>query len=236
MTEDEWLTCDKPLRMSEFLNRPSARKRRLFAVACCRRIEPLLEPFARQAIQTAERYADGLATNEELRQARETVASCDVKDAPDLSAAYRAVTALANRDVDHAFQSAGQHAATAILCRETPVGDPAFPDFLARVRRSPEGDALIGRLARWRCELLRDLFGPLPFRAVRLDLDPLTTEGKAARSMAEHIYAERAFDLLPELGDALEEAGCTDPDILTHCRGGEHVRGCWVVDLILGRT
>jgi hypothetical protein len=55
-------------------------------------------------------------------------------------------------------------------------------------------------------------------------------------ALAEAIYDERAFDRLPILADALEEAGCTNADILNHCRQpGEHVRGCWVVDLILGK-
>jgi hypothetical protein len=54
--------------------------------------------------------------------------------------------------------------------------------------------------------------------------------------MAQAIYNERGFDRLPILGDALEDAGCTDRDILDHCRGpGPHVRGCWAVDLLLGK-
>jgi hypothetical protein len=49
-------------------------------------------------------------------------------------------------------------------------------------------------------------------------------------------YDARAFDRLPLLADALEEAGCADADILAHCRsGGGHLRGCWVVDLLLGK-
>jgi hypothetical protein len=54
--------------------------------------------------------------------------------------------------------------------------------------------------------------------------------------LASHIYDSRAFDRLPILADALEEAGCKDAEILAHCRGpGPHVRGCWVVDLVLGK-
>jgi hypothetical protein len=54
--------------------------------------------------------------------------------------------------------------------------------------------------------------------------------------LAASIYEQRAFDRLPVLADALEEAGCTDADILGHLRGpGPHVRGCWAVDLILGK-
>ena len=56
-------------------------------------------------------------------------------------------------------------------------------------------------------------------------------------SLAEGIYAERAFDRLPILADALQDAGCDNPDVLDHCRGdGPHARVCWVVDLILGKT
>jgi hypothetical protein len=54
--------------------------------------------------------------------------------------------------------------------------------------------------------------------------------------IAQAIYDDRAFDCLPILADALEEAGCDNADILDHCRGpGPHVRGCWVVDMLLGK-
>jgi len=55
-------------------------------------------------------------------------------------------------------------------------------------------------------------------------------------SLARGIYTDRAFDRLPILADALQDAGCDSADILGHCRGpGPHVRGCWVVDLVLGK-
>ena len=57
-----------------------------------------------------------------------------------------------------------------------------------------------------------------------------------AVTLARSIYAERAFDRLPILADALEDAGCDAADLLAHCRGdGPHVRGCWAVDLVLGK-
>jgi hypothetical protein len=55
-------------------------------------------------------------------------------------------------------------------------------------------------------------------------------------SLVQAIYDDRAFDRLPILSDALQDAGCENEDILNHCRsGGTHVRGCWVVDLLLGK-
>jgi hypothetical protein len=83
------------------------------------------------------------------------------------------------------------------------------------------------------CALLRDIFGN-PFRPVSVDASWLAGP---VITLADTIYTDRAFDRLPLLADALEEAGCTDADILAHCRGdGPHVRGCWVVDLILGKS
>ena len=82
---------------------------------------------------------------------------------------------------------------------------------------------------------LRDIFGN-PFRPVSLDPTWLNWHDGTIRKLAQSIYDERAFDHLPILADALEEAGCIDSDILAHCRHpGEHVRGCWIVDLILGK-
>jgi hypothetical protein len=86
---------------------------------------------------------------------------------------------------------------------------------------------------REQCELMRCLF-PNPFRPVSF-ADSWLSETVVA--LASAIYAERAIDRLPILADALEEAGCDHPDILAHCRGtGPHVRGCWVVGLVLGKV
>jgi hypothetical protein len=82
--------------------------------------------------------------------------------------------------------------------------------------------------------LLRDVFGN-PFRPLP-QVNPawLAWEGGTVPKVAQATYDERAFDRLPVLADALEDAGCTDADILGHCRiSGDHVRGCWVVDLVL---
>src|SRR5262249_49012237 len=82
--------------------------------------------------------------------------------------------------------------------------------------------------------ILRDLFGPLPVRLVAFDPAWLTWNDGTVAKVAQHIYEQRRFSLLPILCDALEEAGCGDPDIIRHCRlPGEHARGCWVVDALL---
>jgi len=83
------------------------------------------------------------------------------------------------------------------------------------------------------CTILRDIFGN-PFNPVTLDSAWLTAN---VVGLAQSIYDERAFDRLPILADALEDAGCTNADILNHCRQpGEHVRGCWLVDLVLQKS
>jgi hypothetical protein len=85
-------------------------------------------------------------------------------------------------------------------------------------------------------ELLREVFGN-PFRPVTVDPASLAWNAGTVPRLAKVIYNERAFDRLPILADALEDAGCTDEQILSHCRGpGPHVRGCWVVDLLLAKS
>ena len=99
------------------------------------------------------------------------------------------------------------------------------------------GNEDIALLAQTGCHLIRDVVGN-PFRRAVIDPAPGSPGTTApSASWPRSIYDARAFDRLPLLADALEDAGCTDADILGHCRGGgEHVRGCWVVDLLLGKS
>ena len=83
------------------------------------------------------------------------------------------------------------------------------------------------------CSLLRDLFNN-PFRPVAFDPNWRTSD---VVSIARAMYESRDFSPMPILADALQDAGCEHADILDHCRGtGPHVRGCWVVDLVLGKA
>ncbi len=199
MTEQEWLACDNPRKMLEFLRgEASNRKLQLLMVAACYLNSPKSvgeEPV----LEVVVRFADGQTTREDVRTS---------------------------------WGPAG--IGRKIAWPERPEAWAA--DFLARCPRSEEsrqeyqeGYPLAADLAR----LFRDLFGPIPFRPVALKPAWRTA---TVTGLARAIYEDRAFDRLPILGDALEEAGCTHADILRHCRfGGEHVRGCWVVDLVLGK-
>jgi hypothetical protein len=96
----------------------------------------------------------------------------------------------------------------------------------------PELRETAAQLERTFPVLLRDIFGN-PFRPVTLDPRWLTS---SVLDLARVIYDERAFERMPVLADALMDAGCDNDHILVHCRGDSpHVRGCWVVDLLLGK-
>jgi hypothetical protein len=102
-----------------------------------------------------------------------------------------------------------------------------------RAAASAAGGYLAERAGQ--ADLLRDVTGN-PFRTIEMNPAWLAWNGGTVRSMAQAIYDERTFEQLPILADALEEAGCDDAEILHHCRKpGVHVRGCWVLDLLLGK-
>jgi hypothetical protein len=216
MTEAKWLTCIDPQPMLDFLQgSASDRKLRLFAVACCRRIWPLLtEDRCRTAVEVAERYADHQADRRELTAARRAV--------------VRVMNGLTQAIGPKFLRSAAvQQVVAERIDRHNRVGEMA-----AMIAQSVGGQRKMQDEAAAQCAILRDMVGN-PFRPVPVSPNWLTTNVIA---LGQGIYDERAFDRMPILADALEEAGCTDASILEHCRSGrEHVRGCWVVDLVLGK-
>jgi hypothetical protein len=221
MTEADWNNCTEPQPMLEFLRGGSSdRKLRLFAVACCRRITSMLTAESIDALDVAERFADGLADNAERKAARAAVIVADTTRHVAFSdpvlrhylgpAKNTAGRALA-RKVWDGTRLAARGSLHVAACGNTP-------------RREPEQATQVG--------YLRCIFGS-PFRPVTLD--SIWQTGTVV-SLAQSIYDERAFERMPVLADALEDAGCTDPSILEHCRGGgQHVRGCWLVDLVLSK-
>jgi hypothetical protein len=221
MTEAEWLSTTRPYDLIHFRANRSERKRRLLACAFARRVLPLIpEERYRLAVETAERYADGMADEAELRTTRRVI-----------QRAWR----------ERQFTEAGNHAATAVLAtlaREA-VGAVHCFESAAAARASltrPDWHAGSEEETSAQCVLARDVFGN-PFRSVTLDPAWLAWNGSTVRHLAQAVYDGRAFDRLPVLADALEDAGCTDAVLLAHCRWpGPHVRGCWVLDLLLGKA
>jgi hypothetical protein len=231
MTEAEWLTCVDPKAMLGFLKgRTSDRKLRLFAVACCYRIVDLLTPESRAALEVAHRFAEGMASGLERKLARASALSAGWV----IEGRVKHARGPAKASVCDALRRRAYEAA---VCTESRSGVASRQwawnqlHYDTGVAWNAERSAMVKAAE---CEahatLLRDIFGN-PFHAVRGSwLAP------AVASMAQRIYDDAAFGRMPELAEALEAAGCIDADVLEHCRRPDpHVRGCWVVDLVLGK-
>ena len=234
MTEAEWLACTDPAPMLAFMEgKASDRKLRLFGVACCRRgWECLTDPKARRVLELVERAADGSGASKELRQASVYLAGImdqlerrhgefgyvyDSQWLPTLAVQ----SLLDHRDPSGLAPVSHIHSAAYVITRF--VRESSISDYR-------EQDELTER-AVIAC-MLRDVFGN-PYHPVAVDPRWLTS---TALGLAQAIYEDRAFDRLPILADALEDAGCDSSDLLTHLRGdGPHVRGCWALDLVLGK-
>ncbi len=225
MTEEEWLRCEDPSSMfTTVKGRKNDRKLRLFAVACCRRIIPLRDDEdSQKALAVAELFADGLALKPQRRNAQHAVVDSHGQSVVvhtlskvAFDAAFRSSVSAANRVAQVAVRHLGEPEDTLAIYKQ------------AAIRRAERAKELAAQTA-----LLRDIFGN-PFRPVALDPAWLTSDVLA---LARGIYDDRAFDRMPILADALQDAGCANEDVLNHCRSdGPHVRGCWVVDLVLGKA
>ena len=226
MTEVEWLAGDnafsrlhhvRPDKRTPYTRDEALeRKGRLFLCAGCRwGWNWLVDERSRRAVEIAERYADGDAAPAELRAANAQAKAAIPAREWDKDRRYTAqeitpwLAWSATEESPWATAAGWSHWATEGRQRTTQYAD----------------------LCAW----LRDMFGN-PFRPLpALDVSWLSWNEGILRKLAQAIYDERAFEQLPILADALEEAGCTDEQVLSHCRQpGEHVRGCWVVDRILG--
>jgi hypothetical protein len=215
---DRWGILDDPDRLIHFARGSgSDRKLRLFAVACCAAVrKELIDERSRLAVGVAERYADGLATDDELRAARE---------------AARAATGPSGRFVHWAAPHPG--AMTAVWALALPAQRAAA--------RTVQQASEVGLGADKQFALLCCLFD-YPWRPAPADRDLPRyaaggSGGDAVLRLAQTAYDRRAWGALPVLADALEEVGFDDADALNHLRGpGPHARGCWVLDLILDKS
>ena len=225
MTEKQWFKSrDTAALLVQLKDQVSDRKLRLFAVACCQRIAFLiLDPASRRAVKVAERLAEGRCTEGDAavwtarEEAENAFQDDDGKGCEDArEAAFDALEVVAFEAAE--FTSFA--AVYAVRWQE---------DFATRTKKLMDARAKAEEVAQ--VALLRDIFGN-PFRPVTLDRAWLTSDVLA---LARGIYAKKAFDRMPILADALQDAGCNNDDLLAHCRDTQltHVRGCWVVDLLL---
>jgi hypothetical protein len=222
MTEKDWLRTASAEKMVDCLcsqfaaarTKPGRRKLRLLACACCRRIwDKLTEERDRQMVLVSEQFADGLVSTK------------------DLEAAGRLYLVRTGPMLFH--NSAAM--STAVVQPRMAVRWTRFyvcTTVTGYVDRRP---------TRWITEeaahaaFVREVFGN-PFQRPRIDKTWLRWNDSTVPKIAMGIYEERAFDRMPILADALLDAGCDNEEVLAHCRSdGPHVRGCWVIDLILGK-
>jgi hypothetical protein len=250
MTESEWACSTDPNAMLAFLEasgRLSERKLRLFGAACCRGIWHLLaDERLRRAVEVAELLADGQATEAETDTAGDAATDVAAGRMPGLPAELgwrtaRAVELLLPLPEDAYLLRAVWDYVAVVMEGEQLVKETGTPEALdAWSEQSVES----GRTMGWTtinpdailADLLREVVGPLPFRRVSVAPALLRWDGGTVLKLAQGIYDEGTFDQLPILADSLEEAGCTDAAVLDHLRGpGPHCRGCWSVDLVLGK-
>lgn len=229
MTEAEWLACDNPVKMLEFLKgKVSERNLRLFAVACCRRRWAwFADKKSQNAIIVAEGFANGERTELELLDAHEKAWRIVEYpgDAFDIRFLAKKIASFAASPLADVAASGVANdlifAAVVEECGEEVEGDPSWQQ---------QCEIAISREREELAKVLREIAHP--FHEL-FDHQCFTS---TVVSLAQTIYDEKAFDRMPILGDALEDAGCDNADMLNHCRQqGEHVRGCWVVDLILSK-
>jgi hypothetical protein len=193
--------------MLEFLRgKATERKLRLLACGVVRgHWDSLKDERSRGVVEVAERFADGLATEQEREAARKEACRTIYPDRPD-------VNCIALYSVEN--------------------GEELFPNLVGVGTIEPGRLGSSVELWKDMAELLLDIFDN-PFRRVALDRSWVTPQ---VVCLATRIYNQRAFGRVRILADALEEAGCDNAELFAHCRGpGPHVRGCWALDLFLGK-
>jgi hypothetical protein len=222
MTEDEWVKCTRPFPMLDFLGEYSShRKARLFACGCCRHIwERLGSELSREAVEATEGLPDA--------------------------------TPLADDD----WQLGGIWDRITFIIGDEPSEEDGVAWSLCRTVKDGWGGARlpatetfclapsITEACQFQAALLRCIMGPLPFRPVSIPSFVRTWNDGTVVNLAEAAYEQRAMPSglldsarLAVLADAVEEAGCDDPEILGHLRTpSPHTLGCWPIDLLLGKS
>lgn len=209
MTEEEWLTSGDTSPMLNFLKeKTSNRKMRLLTCAFCSHIKGAADiAFFHTAFDIAESFADGQVKWEQVSELA-TQINCFSRHTDFLQQAAAVLPVyLLNENVRYAAWGSATHAWN-------------------------HAPAVRHKIVASNVAYMHDIVGN-PFRPVNTDAAWLTS---TVLPLARQIYASRDFTTMPILADALQDAGCENADVLSHCRGeGPHVRGCWVVDLLLGK-
>jgi hypothetical protein len=239
MTEQWWLTRADPNRMLKYLRAGglSERKDILFGTACCRRILHLVGTWGPRALEAVERFAEAPGDRPDLRAALSDVVFRAGKLLTETSMAAERLPKGA--EGERPLLQARHQAATAFIYFPNVRLNPVAP-YAWSAHVTQPGGASRRRESAAQAALLRDIAGN-PFRPVAVSPAWQTPQVVA---LAQTAYEERALPSgeldparLAVLADALEDAGCTNRDILNHLRGpGPHVRGCWAVDLLLGKS
>lgn len=244
MTESEWLTSEDPLALLEYVtDQATQRKYRLFLCACCTRVlasTPLHRRLFRkyypgswyqleQAMGIVEQVAEGFVSTDLLAQARKDAdQSTYVPDWIDWGGETKFIgEALA------VIAAAVEHPVAAEVLEACWRAAIWQAEDIAREENSQSTEKDHLRVeTQWQAVVCRDVFGN-PFRPISFSPEWRTA---ATVSLAARMYQSRDFSAMPELVDALQDAGCKATAILDHCRSSSpHVRGCWVVDLVLGK-
>lgn len=249
MTEKQWLECPDPRPMLEFLRKTgcgSERKFRLFSCSCVRRVWSLLkDQRSKRAVEAAENFVDDPVAQEDMelackaayeagkeialnRKSKSGGATPEYFDGwRDLRAA-NAATQTGQYEAFRAAQTASDQASRAAC----------LAAFHGNLPEGEEFERLLQEHRQFQADILRDIFGPLPFRSMYLEPSLLVWMDGSIPSLAKVIYEDRAWEQMPRLTGALEDAGLDNQEILAHLRheGQVHVRGCWCLDLILQRS
>jgi hypothetical protein len=242
--EAAWFTCTDPRPMCSLLRgKERGRKFRLFASACCRHVAHLLtDERSHHALDIFERFLDGELTMKEYglgereaakacaAQARIAGASESSRGVSEADSVRLFASMFAAQAVTDCF---GAVASAAADCRGALRGyGTAELTNDAQLREA--GDRIESTECAAQAALLRDIFGN-PFQPIAFDP---AWRSDAAVKLARQMYASGDFEAMSDLADALEDAGCENERILNHCRYAAitHVRGCWVVDLVLGKS
>jgi hypothetical protein len=199
----------------------SERKLRLYCCACCQRVRDLIPSDQVRALLTVEeRWAEGRASEEEVREATEVARQAlrDMSGGQGMMLWDMSAGQLATHAVAGIFLTEGMGVSHS----------GAWALWKAGAIESWQGGDYI--------KLLHDIVGN-PFRpSPPLPAAVLAWNDATVPRIAEAIYGEYAFGRLPVLADALLDAGCEDEELIGHCRSDlPHVRGCWAIDLILGK-